>query len=269
MKRTPPAYCILITLILALAALGLGVPPAAEETAAGGLGDLFTLTRGVVRDTNGDGLADTVVARVMVPARPAAEDVLAASNIAARLGFETMAMSLPLVLREDAVGRGGDAVLPILVGREHTLIKKLAAEGKIDLKSLSAGQGLIAIVPSPFGGPDGIAVAGGDDEGTLAAANELAARLPRAWAMSGIKLPVIGDQALGYLRGKGVAAATAAIRSMVVDADRRGIARIDLRVQVPDAAGARAIALLEDLDRAHRRGLEPRTLDFANVAVTA
>jgi hypothetical protein len=269
MKRTPPVYCILTTLILALAAVGLGVPPAAEETAAGGLGDLFTLTRGVVRDTNGDGLADTVVARVMVPARPAAEDVLAASNIAARLGFETMAMSLPLVLREDAVEHGGDVVLPILVGREHTLIKKLAAEGKIDLKALSAGQGLIAIVPSPFGGPDGIAVAGGDDEGTLAAANELAARLPRAWAMSGIKLPVIGDQALAYLRGKGVAAATAAIRSMVVDADRRGIARIDLRVQVPDAAGARAIALLEDLDRAHRRGLEPRTLDFANVAVTA
>jgi hypothetical protein len=258
-----------ITLLMIIAAVGLNGPTASEPAPAAGLGDLFNLVRGVVRDTNGDGLADMVAARIIVPARPAPEDVLAAVNIAGRLGYETSAMDLPLVLRADAGARLQEIALPILVGRENSAIRKLAEQGVIDIKSLTAGQGLIACVPSPLGGPDGIAIIGADDEGTLVAANELASRLPHTWAMSGITLPGIQDQALRYLRAKGITAGAAAIRSLIVDADRRGLARVDLRIQVPAADGARSLALFEDLDRAHRRGLEPRTLDFANVAATS
>ena len=50
-----------------------------------------------VRDTNGDGLNDAVAARVIVPDTPTADDVEAAANIAARLGYETTALTLPLV----------------------------------------------------------------------------------------------------------------------------------------------------------------------------
>ncbi len=60
-----------------------------------------------VRDTNGDGLADAVAARVIVPAAPTADDVEAAANIAARLGYETTALTLPLVVRDDEVGDAG------------------------------------------------------------------------------------------------------------------------------------------------------------------
>ena len=195
MKRNPIILYALITLLAAAAAVGFNGSAASDATSLAGLGDLFNPAKGAVRDANGDGLADGVAARIIVPAKPAPEDVLAAANIAGRLGFETTAMDLPLVLREDAAG-GREIALPILIGRENSAIKRLVEQGAIDLKALSAGQGLIACVPSPFGGPDGIAVVGGDDEGTLAAANELAARLPRAWAMSGITLPAIGDQAL-------------------------------------------------------------------------
>src|SRR5204863_5784648 len=42
-----------------------------------------------------------------------------------------------------------------------------------------------------------------------------------------------------------------------------------MRITVADADGARAAKLLEDLEAAHRRGQEPKTLDFTNIATTA
>lgn len=267
MKKNSFALIGIVALLAVLAAAGLD-QPGAGESAPSGIADLFSVTRGMVRDTNGDGLADSAAARIIVPAKPSPEDVLAAANIAARIGYETAGMDLPLVLGEGNVARPQEIMLPILIGRENATIKKLAEQGALDLKALKAGQGVIAFVPALLGGSDGVIIAGGDNEGTLAAANELAARLPRVWSTTGITLAGIQDQALQYLRAKGVAASGAGIRSIIVDSDRRGIARIDLRVQVAAADGTRAKALLEDLDSAHRRGLEPRTLNFANVAVT-
>jgi len=152
--------CALITVFVIVTAVRLDRSAASDGPALAGLSDAFSLTRGVVRDTNGDGLGDEVVARIIVPAKPALEDVLAAADIAARLGYETLAMNLPLVAREDEVVRPQEIGLPILVGRENSAIKKLADQGLIDIKSLSPGQGLVAQVPSPLGGPDGLAVAG-------------------------------------------------------------------------------------------------------------
>src|SRR6266542_4693359 len=57
----------------------------------------------LTRDTNGDSLADTVAARVIVPAAPTIADVEAATNLAARLGYETTALSLPIVIRDSDV----------------------------------------------------------------------------------------------------------------------------------------------------------------------
>src|SRR5712671_3046152 len=64
----------------------------------------------LTRDTNGDGLADTVAARVIVPASPTLGEVEAATNLAARLGYETTALTLPLVLRD------ADVAQPAAVG---------------------------------------------------------------------------------------------------------------------------------------------------------
>src|SRR5262245_66354626 len=71
------------------------------------LASLYDVATGAIRDTNGDGLADSVAARVIVPAEPAVEDVQGAANIAGRLGFETTALTLPLVVK--AGGRGQPA----------------------------------------------------------------------------------------------------------------------------------------------------------------
>jgi hypothetical protein len=234
-----------------------------------GLSALFNLASGAVRDTNGDGLADIIAARIIVPDRPAPEDIQAAANIAGRFGFETTAATLPIVLRESEVRQPTAMVLPVMVGRQNTVAQRLAERGVIDIKNLKPGQGIVAMVASPLGGPDGVAVVGGDDEGTLNAANVLASRLPRLWSMSGITLPAIEEQALRYLQAKGITASDATVDSIIVDSDRRGIAAVNVRVQIQASDAARAVKAFEEVDAAHRRGQEIKTLNFANAALTS
>ena len=83
--------------------------------------DLIALfgPRGIVRDSNDDGIADSVAARVIVPAAPAVEDGVAAVNIAARLGFETSSLTLPMVLRDNAVPQPARSSCRFVVGRTN------------------------------------------------------------------------------------------------------------------------------------------------------
>ncbi len=111
-------------------------------------------------------------------------------------------------------------------------------------------------------------VAGGDDAGTVAAGTQLAARLPRLWNMSGMTLGGIEQQIPAYLAKHGVAGSAARVVALVVDAERRGIASVRVRASVAPAQASRALAVLADLDAAHRRGQEERTLNFAEAAVT-
>jgi len=241
----------------------------AQRSAPAGLDRLFDPARGVVRDTNGDGLADSVAARVVVPATPTIGDVEAATNIAARLGFETTALSLPIVVRDRDVADPAAILVPILVGRDNVFVQRLAAAGTIDLAALEKGQGLVAVVTAPLGGPDGVVVVGADDDGTRAAGVELGARLPRLWGMSGIRLGGIGDDVQSFLRSRGAPVSAPVITSLVVDRDRRGILRTTVSAEAGAGAVPKAVAALEALDRAHRAGQEPRVIDYANIAETA
>jgi hypothetical protein len=245
-------------------------PPRAAEPLAGldSLSAIFTGPHGAVRDSNGDGLADLVAARVIVPSSPTADDIEAAANIAGRLGYETTSLTLPLVLRDEEVTRPNEIGVPIVVGRGNRFVTPLVEVDAIGLKTLKPGQGLVALVPSALSGPPGVVVAGGDDAGTLAAGVELAARLPRLWNMTGITLAGIEQQVARYLAAKGVPGAAARVVSLIVDAERRGIASVGVRASVPAAAAARASAALADLDAAHRRGQDERTLSFAEAAET-
>src|SRR5690242_52749 len=76
----------------------------------------------LARDTKGDNLADTVAGRVIVPAAPALADVEAATNLAARLGYETTAFTLPLVVRDANVAQPAAIGVPILVGRTNRFV---------------------------------------------------------------------------------------------------------------------------------------------------
>jgi zinc carboxypeptidase len=266
-----PSRLLFAALLASLSVLPLTTPSRVVHADARGPQSLTALVApgSLTRDMNGDGLSDAVAARVIVPADAALADIEAATNLAARLGYETTALSLPLVLRDNAVGDGASIAVPILVGRTNRFVRRLADAHAVDLAALKPGQGIVAAVASPLGGGDGIVVAGGDDEGTLNAGVELAARLPRMWGMNGITLPAVEEQAVRHLRAHGVTATSAAIASVLVDSDKRGIARVAMRVAVADGDGPRAAKAFEELERAHRQGLEPKTLNLTNVATTA
>jgi len=254
-------------------ALVIGFPRADPVTQAQaveppGLESLFNLANGVVRDTNGDGVPDAVAARVIVPGKPSREDVTGATTIAGRLGYETSALTLPIVIRDTDVTQPGGVGFPILIGRENQFVKRLVAQDAIDLKLLKPGQGLVAMVRSPLGGPDGVVAVGSDDDGTLAAATELGARLPRLWTMTGGTLGTATEGATKYLQSRGIIASKASVPSLVVDSDRRGIAELTLRIQLSAAEATRAAKAFQDLDEAHRRGQENKVLDFQNAAET-
>src|SRR5258708_18202973 len=85
----------LLIFFLPPAATGSG-RTAADEAPIGSLAEWFK--PGVVfQDRNGDGVVDFVNAQVVLPENPSAVEIAAASDVAARLGFETSAMDLPLV----------------------------------------------------------------------------------------------------------------------------------------------------------------------------
>ncbi|MEO6222290.1 MAG: hypothetical protein ABIP90_03505, partial [Vicinamibacterales bacterium] len=165
---------------------GQRVSPAVAPPA--GLRSVFSLAGGGLKDTNGDGLVDSIAARVILAADASAEDVQVATNLAARLGYETTALTLPIALRVTDVQAPASIGLPIVVGRTNPFVKALVEKGVVLTKDLTAGQGVVAFVSSPLGGPDGIAVVGADDAGTLAAGTALAAYLPRLWGSTGSKI---------------------------------------------------------------------------------
>lgn len=246
----------------------VGIQSATGSSVANSLASLYDVASGAVRDSNGDGLADSVAARIIVPADPTIEDIQAAANIAGRLGFETTALTLPVVIKASDVPQGASIAFPILVGRGNPLIKKLTDQGALDLKDLKPGQALVTVVDSPLGGPAGIAVVGGDDAGTLNGATALAAYLPRLWGATGARLAQVDAQITRYLRSKNVSTLSHGVTGLVVDSDRRGIATIIQRVSIAPGEAARATKAIEDLDLLHRRGLEADTLNYTNAAAT-
>jgi hypothetical protein len=148
----------------------------------------------MVSDTNGDGIVDFVPGKVVVPANPSAAENAAAADIAARLGFASTGLTLPVVVSAAEVRGNGPR---IFVGRSARVDYQLASE-----------EGGV------FKAGENLAVVGYDDAGLLAAAEAFAARSPYLWKVPGDKLTVLADVVkakpvgLTYLKGKaGVARA--------------------------------------------------------------
>lgn len=259
-----------LSLLLLITSSGVLRPRvAAQAPLVFGFEMLFDLSTGIVRDTNGDGLADAIAARVIVADKPSIEDMQVATNLAGRLGFETMAMTLPIVLRAgEAHANFNKAWLPIIVGRSNpdaALLTKMAIDPATHA-TLEKGQGVLAVVTSSSGPL--VLVTGFDDAGTLAAGNVLAAYLPRLWGSAGARLDTVTADVKKYLLSRAVRISTSSITTIVVDADRRGLKSIRVVVPVAPADVLRAKAALENLNADHRAGRSATTLNYANVAET-
>lgn len=141
----------------------------------------------MLRDTNGDGIVDFVAGRVVVPINPSAAENAAAADIAARLGFASTGLTLPLVIAANEDRHVGPR---IFVGGVAAPFPLLEGEGGV-----FAVEGNLAIV-------------GHDDAGLLAAAEAFASREPYIWRVPGDKLDVLAEAVkakpvgLTYLKGK-------------------------------------------------------------------
>lgn len=219
MKR----FGLLVIIVSAAGAIGRTAP---AEIAPASLADLFK--PGVVlQDRNGDGTIDFVSARIVLPARPTSAEIAAASNVAARLGYETSAMDIPVdviprrplsppaavVMVDTAAAR--DASLPvgafIFVGAK-SLTEGGVAANAIGAAGLKPGDGIVSAFT--VDGTPGVAVLGGDDAGLTAASVAFAGHLPYVWDQKGATTDKIADDVKQFLSAKGIGA-SAAVASLV------------------------------------------------------
>src|SRR5712692_9440383 len=134
----------------------------------------------VLQDRNGDGVVDFVNARIVLGEKPGAADVSAAADVAARFGFETMAMNLPLLSGPEAAesrGSGSDAgrTTAFIIGSDGA--RRMGAALPAATTTLGPGDGMVVMTTAR--GESAVMVLGADAAGTMAAAELLAGRLPR------------------------------------------------------------------------------------------
>ena len=159
-----------------------------STSSAGHVADPFAIGW-MLDDTNGDGIADYVAGRIVVPAQPSAAENAAAANLAARLGYGTTGLTPPVVVAANEDSGTGPR---IYVGKG----------------AIPAGQSPNVTLENDEGGVfavgQNLAVIGANDGGLMAAADAYSARAPYQWRMSGKKLSEIGGGLTGvtYLRGK-------------------------------------------------------------------
>ncbi len=179
-----------------------------------------------LEDTNDDGVADRVRARIVLADDASGAEVAAAAEIAARLGLETVAMDLPL---------GGESGFAIAIG--SGALESLGTEGGA---SPAAGHGVVQVLD---GDAPVVAVVGGDDAGLAAAAAWLASRAPRIFRVRGATL-----EELEAAVAESVGQDATGIRTVriEVEAAADSLTAAEVRVETADAeAAARAAAAVE------------------------
>src|SRR6185295_16987864 len=216
---------VVIVVIATAGAIGRTAP---AETSAASLAELFK--PGVMlQDRNGDGAIDFVDARIVLAGRPEAAEIAAATNIAARLGFETSAMDIPVATvrlparrssaDDDRSGGGKPDTtyegVTTFVGAKSLAAANVTAES-IGAAGLKPGDGVVTAFT--LSGKPAVAVLGGDETGLNAASVMLAGHLPYVWDQKGPTTDKIADDVKLFLAGKGLTPASAVANAVFVRA---------------------------------------------------
>jgi len=99
----------LTSVLLVVAGVYAFQRPAGTAASAVSIEDAFA-TGWMLADTNNDGLADFVNGKIVVPEHPSAAENAAAADLAARIGFATTGLTLPVVVNAAASGGDGPRV---------------------------------------------------------------------------------------------------------------------------------------------------------------
>ncbi len=136
----------------------------------------------LLQDSNGDGIPDVVCGHILLSPNSSAAENTAAANLAARIGYETSAITLPIVttgLPKPVTGCTGPSY-NLWIGTASLPLAMAASIRPVEA-SLGLGEGAVVSVS------DGLAIVSPDPVGMLAAANALAARSPYLWTTPGDK----------------------------------------------------------------------------------
>jgi hypothetical protein len=239
--------------------------PAAATHAS--LSDFFA-PGAVFQDRNGDGAIDFVDARLVLAEHPSSADMAAAADVAARLGFETSAMNLPMRrLEPDGPGvgtpgtpeRDGPAVY---IGAGAPSNSGLGPK-TIRASGLKPGDGLVASFGSPT--KPSVVVVGGDAEGLQAAAVLFAGHLPFVWDQKGPTTDKIAGDVREYLTTKGVAPTEAIAPAVYVHAGNESADRLVVELTMANAGDViKAQVALNQLKAVGSRDPK-RALSYAQV----
>jgi hypothetical protein len=214
-----PRSIVPVLILLTAGCLAFQAPP--PPAASGRVADPFS-TGWMLTDTNGDGIADFIAGKIVVPAQSSAAENSAAANLAARLGFGSTGLTPPLVVDNAAANPAGPR---IWVGRA----------APADLASLQAG--LEKEEGGVFLNGDNLALVANDDAGLLAAADAYAARAPYQWRVPGEKLSAIAE-----LLRSAAPAEPIELAGVTYLHGKAGVHRAFLRGAVPEAALITALA---------------------------
>ena len=218
--------CKSISITVALAywllngAVGLNAQEAKSETP---IENIFQMGL-IVQDSNGDQISDVVCGHVIVQKASSAAENAAAANFAARLGYETSALTLPIVVPATAqVAKScASEKANLWVGRD-ALPPGTALTADKEIAEFQIGEGGV------FGVPGGLLVAGSDAVGLLAAADAYSARAPYQWSVQGDKLQGIARIINARLENQKVAA-TVELVAVTYQSGQPGIHRAVLQV---------------------------------------
>ncbi|MBC7350482.1 MAG: hypothetical protein H5U05_10980, partial [Candidatus Aminicenantes bacterium] len=154
-------------------------PIAAQELHPGNLYRPGT----ILLDKDGDGWTDSLELAIIIPDEPLAEELALASDLAARVNLESLALNFDLVRRESEIKNPASLRNPILIGSRLKLSRKIIEEEKINLAGLKANQGLVAVFKHQTG--QGIIILGGSAETLLRTGRAFFLRWPYFWEVWG------------------------------------------------------------------------------------
>ncbi len=195
----------------------------------------------LLQDTNGDKIADAVCGHIIVAATPSAAENAAAANLAARVGYETSAMTLPLVIQGAPQPVNGCAAgaQNIWVG-EAAVPSASAAAVRAVVSTLGLGEGAVVAIDG------GVAVVGPDPVGLLQAADAYAERAPFLWNIPGDKIGVTAKNINAALL-KSKSTATVQLQALIFAPGNAGVRRAVLKLNgTIDAAALQKIMRPEE-----------------------
>ena len=217
----------------------------------------------MLQDTNGDKIADALCGHVIVPKSPGVAENTAAANIAARLGYETSALTLPVVISNpEPSGKFCPAATSdIWVGRESIATTSIPNVDEL-LAELQIGEGGAFVVPG------GLLVAGADPSGIIAAADAYSAHAPFQWSVNGERLQAIARIINARLQAQNVTA-TVELVGLTYQSAQSGIHRAVLRVSGTATPAAIRAALVPTEGESPLRTIAAREIQLRFAAAPA